>query len=269
MENCKPTNDPETAQTEARRPPVVIVTRPEPDGSAFAQAVARAGLRPVLSPVMDIVFKAPGRCDASTAPADAERSAALAFTSANGVRAFAAQSADRGKPVFAVGDATARAAGAAGFENVRAAGGDVASLAELIAAAAPAGPVIHVAGSERAGDLAAALKAAGVEARREVLYSAVERQALSPDAAAAIAERTGPIVVALFSPRSAEIFLRQLARAAPDTDLPALRFACLSKAVAQRVERTDMRDRFGERAVEIAAATTADEMLRLVASPRN
>ena len=60
--------------------------------------------------------------------------AALAFTSANGVAAFAALTPDRSRPVFTVGDATAQAARAAGFARVESAGGDLDRLAALITA---------------------------------------------------------------------------------------------------------------------------------------
>jgi uroporphyrinogen-III synthase len=59
--------------------------------------------------------------------------AALAFTSVNGVEAFARLSAERRSPVFAVGDRTARAAREAGFADVVSADGDVEALAALIA----------------------------------------------------------------------------------------------------------------------------------------
>ena len=59
--------------------------------------------------------------------------------------------------------------------------GDVAGLARLIIGACPsgAGAVLHVAGSDRAGDLMGALQGAGIDARRAVLYQAVAAQALS------------------------------------------------------------------------------------------
>ncbi|WP_415491802.1 uroporphyrinogen-III synthase, partial [Brevundimonas diminuta] len=47
----------------------------------------------------------------------------------------------RRHPVFAVGDATAEAARAAGFADVRSAAGDIHALARLIAAEAPPGPL--------------------------------------------------------------------------------------------------------------------------------
>src|SRR5204863_98418 len=56
--------------------------------------------------------------------------AALAFTSANGVRAFADASGERSLKVFAVGAATALAARQAGFKSVLSADGDVEALAD-------------------------------------------------------------------------------------------------------------------------------------------
>eukprot|EP01035_Chromulina_nebulosa_P059319 gene59319-81202_t len=98
--------------------------------------------------------------------------AALAFTSANGVRAFADKSGERGLRVFAVGAATAQAARKAGFKSVLSADGDVAALAEGIA----------VRRNELRGDLAGALEKHRVETRRLTLYETVPAE-LTPDAA--------------------------------------------------------------------------------------
>jgi len=78
--------------------------------------------------------------------------AALAFTSRNGVAAFAALSDDRSLPVFTVGDATAEAARTAGFAAVRSAAGALEDLARLLAEAAP-GLVLAPGALEPSGDL--------------------------------------------------------------------------------------------------------------------
>jgi len=107
---------------------------------------------------------------------------ALAFTSANGVLAFAALTGDRGRPVFTVGDATARAARAAGFVRVRSAGGDLEGLATLlIARAAEVGPLLVPGAREPAGDLPALLRGR-IEATALAVYEAVETGAAAPDA---------------------------------------------------------------------------------------
>jgi len=102
----------------------------------------------------------------------------LAFTSRNGVAAFVALSDDRALPVFTVGDATAQAAQAAGFNEVRSAGGALGDLADLLAAAAP-GAVLAPGALEPAGDLSALL-VGRVEVRALPVYEAVTTGSAAP-----------------------------------------------------------------------------------------
>jgi uroporphyrinogen-III synthase len=104
----------------------------------------------------------------------------LAFTSANGVAAFAALTPDRTRPVFTVGDATAQAARAAGFARVQSAGGDLDRLAALLLAQGPGiGPLLVPGAREPAGDLPALLQDR-IEARALPVYEAVETGATPP-----------------------------------------------------------------------------------------
>ncbi|MGE0407824.1 MAG: uroporphyrinogen-III synthase [Amphiplicatus sp.] len=201
----------------------VIVTRPAPDGEAFARALEAAGMSAILSPVIEIVPR-------EERPA-LDGVAAIAFTSANGARAFARNAAAPPIPAFAVGAMTAAAARAAGFDEVHAATGDVAGLARLIAAHRPAGDVLHICGDDRAGDLAGLLAEAGLAARRLVLYKAKPAEGLSPAALRAIGAGAADYV-ALFSPRSARLFVAQAAAAGLVERLSTLHAACLSEAVA-------------------------------------
>src|SRR5690606_13464070 len=153
--------------------------------AALAARIGALGHRAVVEPLLGIRFLD----DAVVELSDAR---ALAFTSANGVRALV-HAAGHALParldVFAVGDATAQAARAAGFARVTAAGGDVGSLAAAIVEAGMSrdGVVLHVAGRDRAGDLVGLLQAEGIAARRLVLYAAEWTGALSPAARAALA----------------------------------------------------------------------------------
>lgn len=115
-------------------------------------------------------------------PPDLTDVAALAFTSANGVAAFAALTQDRSRPVFTVGDATAQAARTAGFARVQSASGDLRRLADLLIAQGPGiGPLLVPGALEPAGDLPALLRGR-VEARALPLYQAVETAAAAPTA---------------------------------------------------------------------------------------
>jgi uroporphyrinogen-III synthase len=162
---------------------------------------------------------------------DLEGVAALAFTSANGVRAFAARSGHRALKVFAVGGATAQAARQAGFASVLSTDGDVEALAQGVAARRGElkGVVLHAGAAELAGDLVGALAAQDVEARRLVLYET--RPVAIPEAELAGLLRAD--IVLLHSPRGA----LALAKVLKGREAPALRALGLSKAVLKPLAR--------------------------------
>jgi uroporphyrinogen-III synthase len=145
----------------------IWVTRAQPGAQATAERIAALGFEAVVAPVLAI-RELPATIDLAGV-------GALAFTSANAVRAFAGRCQARELPVFAVGAATAAAADEVGFSQVESADGDVAGLALLIArrAADLTGFLLHPAAAEPAGDLAGALKRAGIEARAVALYETI------------------------------------------------------------------------------------------------
>ena len=188
-----------------------LVTRPREDAAELAAKLGQRGFDAVLEPMLTIRLTTDAAEQLRRALPGAQ---ALLFTSANGARAFAQADPRRDLPAFAVGDATARAARAAGFARVESAQGDVHALARLAAARLkPAGgALVHAAASEVAGDLGGELAAAGFAVRRVRLYEAVAAARLSDAARAALS--SGAVGCALFfSPRAAETFVT-LARAA-------------------------------------------------------
>lgn len=228
----------------------VINTRPDPDAGAFSAAIRAAGAEPVLSPVMAICFR--------EEEAPVEPGEALAFTSANGVRAFARANPDRSLRVFAVGAATAEEARRRGFGQVASAGGDVESLAHLISGTKPTLPVLHLAGSDRAGDLIAALQTRGIPARRLVLYDAVPSADMAREARQFLSSEPENCAVGLFSPRSAALFYAQAVRAGLEERLSRAKLLALSEAVAAAA----LPHCWGE--VRIARDRTLDAMAALI-----
>lgn len=204
----------------------LLLTRPREDSEPLAAALAGRGIEALIEPLLRITML-PG-------PAPAlDGVQALLVTSANGIRAFAAREARRDVAVYAVGDATARVAAAAGFTKVESAGGDVGTLAALVRRrlTPEGGALLHVAGSALAGDLAGALQRAGFAYRRSVLYRAETARALSPAAIGALAE--GRIAgVVLYSPRTARLFCRLASAAGLAAACSPLTAFCLSEAVA-------------------------------------
>ncbi len=192
--------------------PILIITRPAPLGSDFAAAVTEAygGPLPIIfAPALQITplnYIMP-------------EVAHVIFTSA---RAVARAPDGTGLTAWCVGNATAQAALSKGF-NVENAAGDADALVKLIGSQRPVGPMVHLAGRHRRGDIAARLTAAGLHCTTVEVYDQIAvpiRQELIAAAAG-----SAPLVVPIFSPRSAQNVLK-LNFAAP------LHIVAISDAVA-------------------------------------
>ncbi len=218
----------------------------------MAAALRERGHEPILSPLMEIRF-----LDGPEILLDGIQ--AVLATSANGVRALARRTPRRDVPIFAVGPQTAAAAEAAGFVDIKNAQGDALALADAAARwnTPQAGPLLHVAGRERAGHLAAALSERGFEVRVEVLYEAIEVRTLSKDSAEALASGRLDAVM-LFSPRSARIFCDRVREAKLDGRCGTMTALCISQATADAVAAL----RFA--AVRVAGKPNQESMLDLL-----
>jgi uroporphyrinogen-III synthase len=212
--------------------PLALLTRPRPDSETLAALLRDRGVASLIEPVIDIL-----PLEDAELP-KLEKMQALLLTSANGVRALARLLGPppeaRHIALLAVGAASAEAARQAGFQNVHSAGGDVDALAALAKTQLnPArGPLLHVAGSKVAGDLAAMLESHGFDVHREQIYEARKSAQLSSDAQRALAD--GKIdMVLFFSPRSARAFAKLSCAAAVDSALAQVTAICLSAAVAE------------------------------------
>lgn len=177
-------------------PTRVWITRAKPGAARTAARLRDMGFEPIVAPLLAIKHLTPPVPD--LAPF-----AALAFTSINGVAAFAALTPRRDLPAFAVGDATAQAAHDAGFTNVRSASGDLHALARLIAGTIANADVLVPQAEIPAGDLAAALTAArarNVSIQSLTVYRAIETSAAAPslfDAVLIHSPRAGKAVTKL------------------------------------------------------------------------
>lgn len=231
----------------------ILITRPEADAAELAAHLATRNIETTLEPLLVI--------KPATVAIELDGVQAILFTSANGVRGFAAQNARRDIKVFTVGDNSATEARALGFAPVFSAGGDVESLAKLVTERLNPrdGALLHAAGANLAGDLRGQLQAAGFVVNRVVLYDAVPVTELSP--ATVMNLRLGGIdAVALFSPRTARIFAELWGRAqnGSESGLAAATALCLSDAVAAEIRN------LGWRHVAVAATPDRAGMLALI-----
>ena len=212
----------------------LLITRSIEDAGPLAAALEERGHEAVLEPLMSITDIA----GADGAPdMDLDGVQALLITSANGIRAFARRTSRRDIAVFAVGDTSARTAGELEFAGVRSAAGDVDALAALVRDELDPGrgALLHIAGGHIAGDLSELLEAAGFDVRRQVLYRATAAEKLSP---ATVDDLTSGTLdgVLLFSPRTAELFVKLPAAAGVEEACRSLVAYCLSQAVADNAK---------------------------------
>lgn len=201
----------------------LLITRPEPQGPDFARrALARIGARRVvLSPLLRIERVA----GLPALPDDAE----IVLTSASGLAVLDGPDRARlaGRRAWCVGPRTTAAARAAGMLAEQA-GADAQSLAVTLADRGPGAALVHLRGVHAAAPLADWLSQSGIALREAVVYD----QALCPltDEARAILVAPDPVLVPLFSPRSAAAFAEQ---ALPLEPRAALAVCALSPAVAE------------------------------------
>lgn len=215
----------------------VLITRPEPAARKTAAKLKTLGYEPVLLPLFRTIFLQ------SAVQFIAGEFAALVFTSRNAVAAFAADSAGcalgKNLPVYVVGDATAKAASAAGYHDIRIGTGTGHDLAHLIGRDQASGQLqinpncslLYLAGAERKPDFEAALEKAEIAVTISEIYR-MEKISYTTDFLKSDILSPFPKFFLLYSANAArrfvEIFLAQ-ANVLPDVPVIAV---CLSQEVA-------------------------------------
>jgi len=154
----------------------VWITRSEPSASRTAARLIAMGHTPVVAPLLAIQ-----PLEAVTLP-DLGLYGALAFTSPNGVEAFARLTQGRYEvrdlPAFCVGDATRDGAHTHGFHKALSAEGDIHALAQLIRDTDLCAPLLAPGAREPAGDLPGLLPHLIIH--RLPVYAAVETRVPPP-----------------------------------------------------------------------------------------
>lgn len=215
----------------------VLITRPKEDAARIARQLRALGHEPIVAPLLEVRFH-----DGEAIVLDGVQ--AVLVTSANGVRALARRTARRDVPLFAVGPQTAAEAAAHGFEIVRNADGDSATLAAATRNwAKPGGGVLlHVKAAEADGMLAGLLE--DFDLRGAVLYDVAAVAQLPPvEADAAL----------FFSARSARAF-RDCG-----IDTSTWIAVCISQAAAQALAPQRFRE------IRVAAGPNQEALLARLA----
>lgn len=206
----------------------LLVTRPQDEGERTAKALRACGHDVLLAPVLRIE-------PVTDADLGAGPWSAVLMTSGNAARALAAHPR-RGQllqlPLYAVGRQTAQAARDIGFTKVISADGDASDLARLVSGAASGGPLLYLAGSDRARDLPGELSALGLRVDTAVIYRAAAVNGLPQAALEAL--RQGKLTGALhYSQRTARIVLDCIESAGLAAQFLSIEHYCLSPRVAE------------------------------------
>lgn len=216
----------------------VLILRPEPGASATAAAARALGLLPTVSPlfaVRPLDWQAP----------DTARFDAVLLTSANAARHGGPELRPfLSLPCYAVGEATAEAARAAGFADVRAGTADVEAVNAMMAAD-HVRLAFHPCGRDRRP-----VPRPGPDIVQIPVYAADAVEALPAAAEAAMAAGA---VVLVHSPRAGAL-LAGLAR-----DRGRVSIAAISAAAAEAAGA-------GWRRVAVAAAPRDEALLELAAT---
>lgn len=150
---------------------IVWITRTQPAADRTARAVAALGHQTIVAPVLEVV----------PLPADfgALRFNQVIFTGGNALDAFCRLSNARDVTAWCVGDATAEAARAHGFQAVISGDGDAEALFQLIKTKAPRdGLFLYPAPAEPAAPLMAWMWAEGLQISQIPVY---ETRMVMPD----------------------------------------------------------------------------------------
>ncbi|MGL5011783.1 MAG: uroporphyrinogen-III synthase [Paracoccaceae bacterium] len=208
--------------------PQLLLTRPLAQSRRFARDLRALWERPLvvtISPLMAPEFL--------TALLPDNPYHALIFSSETAVAAYRALPQLSVKQAFCVGQRTAQAARKADMQVLFVAEDSAGLIAQIVEFGA-AGPLLHLRGEDSRGDIAVRLSSSAIATDDIVIY----RQAPQPltKSAAELLAGPKPVVLPLFSPRSAMLFGAASRPTAP------LHIIALSEAVATAIAH-DLQDR--------------------------
>jgi uroporphyrinogen-III synthase len=231
----------------------VLLTRPIDDAKDTAAALQASGHEAVIEPLLRIEIEAGPAVD--TTPYRL-----LVITSMNGARAARQRLTDRNVPILAVGAATAEEARRGGFSNVSIADGNgtngIVSALSRLDKSDPR-PLLHVSGTDTAGDLQYAARQLGLRLERAQLYRAHAVEAFSIATTEAIARQAIDAVM-FFSPRTALIFCNLATRAGLDARLDGIWACAISSNTARSLSAITFRK------VLVAEDSSAQAMIDLL-----
>ncbi|MBO9125993.1 MULTISPECIES: uroporphyrinogen-III synthase [unclassified Rhizobium] len=215
----------------------VLVTRPPHPGERTAKRLAEMGHEPIMLPL-----SAPAHDPDAAFAALANSDGPISVTSAEAIRVLTERPDDLApylsRPLYAVGDATAEEARAAGFRNVTASTGDGADLADRIAqrdiARSDKTNLLYLAGFPRAETFETRAAALGLTVETVECYR-MRRLDIPDQLLRELFSAHEPDAILFYSRRTAEDFFALKEISANLDALIGVRLLCLSQAIAEAI----------------------------------
>ena len=210
----------------------LLLTRPLAQSKGFVnlfEGVSQPSpIHICISPLFEIIFQGP--------LPDMSPYRSLIFTSSNGVRAFSQLKPSSILPSFTVGKVTAETAISVGLP-AQMLGLDVQDFTEAILSLKPETPCLHLRGDITPSALATQLSNAGLATDEAIVYR--QRGLPLTKEAQQILLGTDPVIVPLFSPRSAQRFRAEFVKTSGTAPIYGV---ALSKAVATEMSGINLAD---------------------------
>jgi uroporphyrinogen-III synthase len=233
----------------------LLVTRPEPDASAFSAELSALDHEPILQPLIEF-----HRLEFDARPLRA--AGALVVTSGNALRALQQEVSSRDildVPLFCVGTETAKRARSIGFRSLAAVADTAEELtAKIISSKERRAPLVHVTGEHQAFDLVGALSREGLSIHTLRVYAMKARDAFESRLVDGIknGELDGAV---LMSARTAEIFVSLCQGHNLLTSAKTLCYFCMAENAAAKLAPLE------PNVVHIAAKPNRKALLDLLA----
>lgn len=219
------------------RTKTIVIARTAEDSEELAQFIRAHSYEPLVEPVLSVEYLNPPM-------PDLRGDEALIFTSANGVQGWAAKTAVRTNPVYAVGRNTADEAMKLGFSTIETAAGTVEDLVQMLKNPLKTTLIspIYVRGEQISQDLVQILGENGLKCREIVVYRTNPAENLSVNLLRGLDDREIAAIM-FFSSKGAQVFAELIEQYGRENRLRPTKALCISEAVLKSLSVLPFRER--------------------------
>ena len=201
------------------------------DAEILSNDLKKIGIKSSIFPIFDLIYLDP------MLP-NIDEFSYIITSSRNGVRSFAKKFLERDLTIYVVGEGSAQEAKKYGFKNIILGNNNIKELCRKINLNVnkDSGKLLYVSGKYQSYDVVRDLRVNGYKIENLVLYDLNPHSYLTEGVLKKLEDGIINGVV-FFSPRSATVFSYLLKKARKDNITKRLRAFCLSKKIAEKVNK--------------------------------